>query len=143
MSLIEDYFSYLNMVRDINRKRKMPSYIKCVCILSYRNKYTLLGINKKKTHPLMIEYGYPIDHNYPMHAEFDAFIKAKNIGFEFDTMYIYRGHDGLLPSRPCIICSSWIKEELDKVNIVFFDGNKVVTGLSNFLKGHIKSKNLI
>lgn len=113
--------------------------MKCVCILSYRNKYVLTGFNKRKTHPIMLEYGYPLDHHFPMHAELDAFIKAKNLNFEFDTMYVYRGNNGNLPSKPCEICSRWINE-LNNVNVIFYNGNSVVKKISTKLKGHEKIK---
>lgn len=89
----------------------------------------------------MLEYGYPLDHHFPMHAELDAFIKARNLNFEFDKMYIYRGNYGDLPSKPCQICSKWINE-MDGIDVIFYNGIKVVKIISNELIGHKKIKQI-
>ncbi len=130
---------YQKIARDINiaRDEIQPANLRCVCLLLYRSRLIAIGLNKAKTHPLIKKLGYNMyRRRYPLHAELDAWMKAKKRKEDFDTMLIYRGYNADLPSCPCNECSKWIKWL--SVEVCYTTERGVAVEYSQKLIGHIK-----
>ena len=87
---------------------------KHAAVLSYKGKVLATGVNKLKTHPLMLRYNkHPDCRN--LHAEIDCIIRAINLyGTELlreCTLYVARTRkDGTTASsKPCEGCARAIK----------------------------------
>lgn len=80
----------------------------------HKKRVVSTGTNRKKTHPLMLEYGRN-DKSIFLHAEIDAIVKAINMhGVEFlkdCSLYVLRisKDEKLMPSKPCKGCQRAIK----------------------------------
>ncbi len=51
--LEENYFKNKIIAYSINKDRIMPSSLKCIAIFMDRNRVVTIGMNRKKTHPLI------------------------------------------------------------------------------------------
>ena len=82
--------------------------------ITHKKRVVSTGINRKKTHPLMLEYGRN-DESIYLHAEIDAIVKAINMhGVEFlkdCSLYVLRisRAEEIMPSKPCKGCQKAIK----------------------------------
>jgi len=139
--LIKTYLHYRTIAETMNRARNdiNPSNLRCVCVLLNRQRLVSIGVNKRKTHPLVKKLGYKIyRRRYPLHAELDAWIQAKNKRERFDTMMVYRGYEANLPSCPCHICSMWIRNL--SVRVVYTSAIGISIAHSDKLVGHLKEE---
>lgn len=82
------------------------------CVV-YKGKVLSWGVNKKKTHPLCVEY-QPNPERCYLHAEMDAIIKTMNKHgqdiLQECTLYVLRiGNSGIVRhSKPCEGCMNMI-----------------------------------
>ena len=120
----------LLIAKSINEVRgDVKSTKRCVAIYLYNKKIVTIGINKSKTHPLLLKFDYVKDYHYdgsttnlnkyktyPIHAELDGYIKCLNMNADFNTLFIYRGENCDLASNPCNVCTKWLKR-IDKLNV--------------------------
>jgi hypothetical protein len=92
-----------------------------VSIILRNNDLVSLGINRRKTHPLAMRYGY---RNQELHSELDALIKIPKIhrnnlvllNFRFDTQ------GELKMSKPCSLCMPWCVATFDEIYYSVPDG---------------------
>lgn len=153
--IYENYFiKHIEIAKAINETRiEMRSCSKCVAIYTNKKKIISIGINKCKTHPILLKfkydsYKYFSNENiniksktskrpqYPIHAELDGYIKTLNLGLEFDTLFLYRGNNCDLPCMPCVACSNWLKR-INKLTICYINSEGIFEYVeSNDLKGH-------
>ncbi len=144
----------MDVAKSINDTRDdMRSSTKCVALYLDGRKIVSVGINKTKTHPLLLKFQYNTykyysegninDRNnkrhrpqYPIHAELDGYIKLLNNGADFDTLFLYRGDNCNMASEPCHVCANWLKR-LDNlvVGYINVDGEFTYKD-SNDLIGH-------
>ena len=132
------YIKHMTIAQSINEVRTdMRNNTKCVSIYLDNKRITSIGVNKSKTHPLLLKYNYHTFKyfsaetfnstnnkrkrpQYPIHAELDGYIKLLNSGDDFNTLLIYRGDSCNMPSEPCHVCSNWLKK-LNKLIVCYID----------------------
>lgn len=148
------FLKYMEIAKAINEGRiEMRSCSKCVAIYTHKKKIISIGINKCKTHPILLKFKYDSFKyfsncninklsktskrpQYPIHAELDGYIKILNTGLNFDTLYLYRGNECDLPCMPCIACSSWLKR-INKLIICYVNSEGIFESIdSSELVGH-------
>ena len=149
------YVKNMLLAQSINEVREdMKPWQKCVAIYLNKKSIVSIGVNKSKTHPLLLTLGYEQSkyfsmevfakkkkiNTFPLHAELDGYIKLLNNEFEYDCLCVYRGEDGSLPSEPCKVCSRWLSR-INKLTVCFIDMNgNYVQILSEQLKGHQRNR---
>ena len=134
------YMKHITIAQSINEVRTdMRSNTKCVSIYLDNKRITSIGVNKSKTHPLLLKYNYHTFKyysaetfnstnnkrkrpQYPIHAELDGYIKLLNSGDDFNTLLIYRGDNCNMPSEPCHVCSNWLRK-INKLTVCYIDIN--------------------
>ena len=142
----------LLIAKSINEVRgDVKSTKRCVAIFLYNKKIVTIGINKAKTHPLLLKFDYMTDYHYdgsisninkykqyPIHAELDGYIKCLNMNMDFNTIFIYRGENCNLASNPCKVCAKWLKR-INKLNIGYInsEGQFEIVESEN-LNGHCR-----
>ena len=151
-NLINQYNDYRTIVEGVNNGRiKMSNGKQYVALYISGNRIVSIGINKSKTHPLLLKfkydscYYYSEDNSYknhkiqyPIHAELDGYIKILNQSINYDKLFVYRGADGKLPSKPCHVCSSWISK-INKLKVVYTNENGIVECVRSVnLNGHLR-----
>lgn len=149
------FLRHMKVAIAINESREhMRSTTKCVAIYTYNKKLVEIGINKSKTHPMLIKFQYDIFKyfsteninilskkskmpQYPIHAEFDGYIKLINNNVDFNTLFIYRGDNCTLACEPCHVCANWIRRINHlKVCYVNRDGNFTVVNSEDLIGHH-------
>lgn len=147
------YIKNAHIAISINEARTdMRSTNKCVAIYLNDKIPVSIGINKSKTHPLLLKFNYHIAKyfstenisilhkskrpQYCIHAELDGYIKLLNSGADFNTLLIYRGNECDMASKPCHVCSQWLNR-INKLKVCYIDyeGNFYVVD-SDKLTGH-------
>lgn len=132
------FLRYMEIARTINESRiDLRSCTKCVAIYTNKKRIISIGINKSKTHPILLKFKYDSfkyfsNENisilskgtkrpqYPIHAELDGYIKTLNLGLEFDTLFLYRGNECNLACMPCTACSNWLRR-ISKLTICYIN----------------------
>ena len=73
-----------------------------------------VGINKRKTHPLAMKYGY---RNCELHSELDALLQVpKDRRNELVLVNFRFGHKGDMKlSKPCTKCLPWCLDLFDEI----------------------------
>ena len=152
--ILDMYNNYRTIAQGINEVRDDPNILsnkKYVALYIYNNKIVSIGVNKSKTHPLLLKYNYDTSYyycednsmknhkpQYPIHAELDGYIKILNQSIDFNKLFIYRGDNGVLPSMPCHVCAAWISK-IEKLKIVYTTSdNNIECIYSKDLKGHYR-----
>lgn len=124
----------LIVAQSINEVRgDVKSTKRCIAIYLYNKKIVSIGINKAKSHPLLVKFEYDKNYHYngsnsyinkykqyPIHAELDGYIKLLNTNLNYNTLFIYRGEFCDLPSSPCYVCANWLKR-IDKLRIGYIN----------------------
>ena len=152
------YIKNMLLAQSINELRtEMRSNQKCVAIYLNKRIPICIGVNKCKTHPILLKFKYDMykyfsienfsrtnkkNNVYPIHAELDGYIKLLNSENDFDTLFIYRGNNCDLPSEPCHVCSKWLTR-IDKLTICYVNTNGNYEQVnSSDLIGHYRTKNV-
>ena len=154
-NLIDAYHNYRTIVEGINEGRtNIKDKKQCVALYVSGNRVVSIGLNKSKTHPLLLKFKYDTCYyycednsvknhqiQYPIHAELDGYIKILNQSINFDKLFIYRGPHGTLASKPCHICSAWISK-IHKLKVIYTNQKGVVECVRTAdLKGHYRRNN--
>lgn len=121
------------IVEGINESRinEVPESKMFVALYLYKNRIVSIGMNKSKSHPLLLKFQYDkwfyymednapknYKQQFPIHAELDGYIKLLNTNTNFNTLLIYRGYNGTLPSEPCHVCTSWLSK-IHKLKVAY------------------------
>ena len=150
------FLKNMNIALAINEGRNdMRSYTKCVAIFLYKKRIISIGINKNKTHPILLKFSYDKfkyfsteninilskrtkKPQYPIHAELDGYIKALHTGSDFDSVFLYRGNNCDLACEPCCACSKWLRR-INRLTICFVNkkGNLSIVNSYNLI-GHLR-----
>lgn len=149
------FIKNIKIAMAINEGRTdMRSTTKCVAIYMYKKKIVEIGMNKSKTHPMLLKFKYDYFKyfstenistmsrkskrpQYPIHAEFDGYIKLLNSGVDFDTLFIYRGDNCTLACEPCYVCAKWIRRiNRLKVGYVNVNGNFEIVNSEDVIGHH-------
>lgn len=98
------------------------------CIAVYRGKVIATGGSSEKTSPVMARYNiyrHFEDNNsvaHKLHAEISVLNKIKKMDIDFSkvSLYVWRGNNGAMLSRPCPACMAAIKDI--GIKHVFYSG---------------------
>jgi hypothetical protein len=92
-----------------------------VSLIAQDNRISGIGINKRKTHPLAMKYGY---RSCELHSELDALIKVPKWDRNEMILINFRfGPKGDMKlSKPCALCLPWCMEIFDEIYYSVPDG---------------------
>lgn len=108
---------------DLEKHRKLVDFAHARCleiprrkkhcsIILHKNKILAVGVNRFKTHPLAVKYGYQFGE---VHSELDAFLRCNlKDGLELWN-FRFNSHGQMRISRPCPKCLPWCMKIFDKI----------------------------
>jgi hypothetical protein len=102
-------------INDSNRNRSFH-----VSIIIINKSIAAIGVNGRKSHPLVIPYGR---YRTLLHSEQDAFIKVRHISDKGKVLINFRFNRNLklMLARPCADCQTWVFDEFS--NIYYSDND--------------------
>lgn len=116
-------YAYANM---LNERKKFYH----VTLAYLGNKFVEFGVNKSKTHPALVEYGYE-KYSF-IHSELDLLLKLNKTKFElgdidvinfcFAQANVRKNRKIYRISRPCKYCSTFVFDEFKSV--MFYYNNE-------------------